>query len=105
MILTKKGNRVNKFQGAYNRIEYFIYKVEKYGQFDDFDKLLKDFEVAKDLETIYKLTDKTIPKKPDNFTEKYLINIRYCHECFELLPTKNKYCHECGTPLDWSEDE
>ena len=96
---------MNKFQTAYDKIEYFVYNVEKYGEFDDFNKLLKDFEVSKDFNILMELVDKTIPKKPDNFTEKYLINIRYCHECFELLPTKNKYCHECGQPLDWSKQD
>ena len=92
MILTKKGNRVNKFQGAYNRIEYFIYKVEKYGEFNDFDKLLKDFKVEKDLDILKELVSSEMAKEYDE-------NIISKEKFMELFLTKN------NKKGDWSKQD
>ena len=96
---------MNEYDEAYDRIEYFVYNVEKYGMFDNFNKLLKDFEVAKDFDTLFKLLDKTTPKKVLN---RYL-DMADCPNCNQKVwMTEDLFHHNkksCFQRLDWSKDE
>jgi len=100
---------MNKFQTAYNRIEYLIYKLDKYGQFDDLNKMLKDFEVEKDFETIQELVDKTTPKKVLNKRGGWYCKIGDCPNCNQKVWKKVDLFHHnkksCFQRLDWSKDE
>ncbi len=93
---------MNKYQEAFARLEYFIFKIEKYGEFEDFDKLIENFEVVKDLKILEQFVFRN---KRNAKINSY--GVRFCPNCDGSLwqdKDESNYCFRCGQPIE-SEEE
>ena len=85
---------MNKYQGAFERIERVVV----------FNKNYNDYR--NDLKVVQELVDKETPVKPYNqhLIDFGLGNCGSCEICNCLVNYQMEYCPSCGKKLDWSDE-